>query len=238
MSFQESKFRSWFPYILGGIATIIVYGVLVIYGILPLNPFTWLLDVGDQVRSQLPAFGPLAPLAYIALYAAQIIIAPLPGQGLAFTAGFLFGSFWAPIYSMVGILVGGIIAFIGARRIGWPLVERMAPKSWLDRWRNLAAVNSEFTWFLLMLAPTADVFYFIAGLTTLRLRRFILIMLLGRTPGIVLSSFIGANVESFGAQWMFVLIAALLLIAWLGNVLRQRIEQRALVSSQQNLEGE
>jgi uncharacterized membrane protein YdjX (TVP38/TMEM64 family) len=79
-----------------------------------------------------------------------------------------------------------------------------------------------------MLAPTADVFYFIAGLTRLSFRRFMLLVLLGRTPGIILSSYLGANFEAFGVQWVFVLIGAMLLISLAGNWLRQRVEKRAL----------
>ena len=83
-----------------------------------------------------------------------------------------------------------------------------------------------------MLAPTADVFYFIAGLTTLSFRRFMLIVILGRTPGIILSSYLGANIEAFGVQWVFILIGAMLVVSLAGNWLRQRIEKRALIASQ------
>ena len=82
-----------------------------------------------------------------------------------------------------------------------------------------------------MLAPTADVFYFIAGLTTLSFRRFMLLVLFGRLPGIILSSILGANIETFGAQWIAILIGAMLLLALAGNWLRQRVEKRALMAA-------
>jgi uncharacterized membrane protein YdjX (TVP38/TMEM64 family) len=208
-----------------------MYYLAVHLGWLPPNPIEWLLNLGEQLRAELPRYGALAPLVYVALYAGQIVLAPLPGAALAYTAGYLFGPI-AAVYSMAGILIGAAVGFELARRLGYPVVEKLAPKSWLDRWRNLSAVNSEFTWFLLMLAPTADVFYFIAGLTTLRFRRFFLIVLLGRTPGIILSSLLGANLETFGVQWVFILIGGMLVIALAGNWLRQRVERRALLSAQ------
>jgi uncharacterized membrane protein YdjX (TVP38/TMEM64 family) len=231
MKFYNIDLRVWLPRlaILGAVAG--AYVLLVRLGWLPLNPFEWLFAIGDRVRDKLPEYGALAPLIYILLYAAQIVIAPLPGAALAYTAGFLFGPI-AAVYSMAGILIGASLGFVLARRLGWPLIEKLAPKSWIERWRNLSAVNSSFTWFLLMLAPTADIFYFIAGLTTLSFRRFMLIVVLGRTPGIILSSYLGANLEAFGAQWIVILIGAMLLIALAGNWLRQWVEKRTLGASE------
>jgi len=231
MKLGEIDLRVWLPRValVGAVAA--GYILLVRIGWLPLNPFEYLLIFGDRVRDELPKYGALAPIIYIFLYAAQIVIAPIPGAALAYAAGFVFGPI-AAVYSMFGILLGASLGFLLARRFGMPLIEKMAPKSWIERWHNLAAVNSSFTWFLLMLAPTADVFYFIAGLTKLTFRRFMLIVLIGRLPGIILSSYLGANIEAFGVQWVFILIGAMLVISLAGNWLRQRVEKRALVTAQ------
>ncbi len=233
MKIGNIDLRVWLPRlaVVGGFAAL--YLLMVRIGWLPLNPLESLFSFGEQVRAELPKYGVLAPLIYIFLYALQIVVAPLPGAALAYTAGYLFGPMPAAAYSMLGILIGSALGFLLARRLGWPLIEKIAPKSWIERWRNLAAVNSSFTWFLLMLAPTADVFYFIAGLTTLSFRRFMFIVLIGRLPGILLSSFLGANIEAFGVQWIFILIGAMLVVSLLGNWVRQRVEKRALNAAQQ-----
>ncbi len=238
MKLGNINLRVWLPRVAIVIVLAVGYVLLAQSGWLPLNPLEWLFVFGEQVRAELPKYGALAPLVYIALYALQIVIAPLPGAALAYTAGYLFGALPAAMYSITGILIGSALGFLLARRFGMPLIEKLAPASWIARWRNLAAVNSSFTWFLLMLAPTADIFYFIAGLTTLTFRRFMLIVLLGRLPGILLSSFLGENIETFGAQWIFVLIGAMLVIALLGNWVRQRVEQRARVEIVQKIESD
>ncbi len=232
MKIQNIDLRVWLPRLAMLGAAALAYYLAVYLGWLPANPIAWLFELGDRVRDELPKYGMLGPVIYALLYAVQIIVAPIPGAALAYTAGFLFGPVVASIFSMVGVLIGSAVAFVLARRLGWPLVEKFTPKSWIERWENLSAVNSSITWFLLMLAPTADVFYFIAGLTKLSFRRFMLLVLLGRTPGIILSSIVGANVETFGAQWIAVLIAAMLLISLAGNWLRQRVEKRALLATQ------
>lgn len=232
MKILNIDLRVWLPRLALTAALAGGYVLLVKLGWLPLNPLDAMFAFGEQFRAELPKYGALAPLVYIALYALQIVIAPLPGAALAYTAGYLFGPVPAALYSITGILIGSALGFLLARRFGMPIIEKMAPQSWIERWRSLTAVNSSFTWFLLMLAPTADVFYFIAGLTTLSFRRFMVIVLLGRLPGIILSSYLGANIESFGVQWIFVLIGAMLLVALAGNWLRQRVEKRVLVSAQ------
>lgn len=231
MKMGNVDLRVWLPRLALVGACGSLYYLAVHFGWAPANPLAWLFEIGEQLRAELPKYGMLAPFIYTLFYALQIVVAPVPGAAMSYTAGFLFGPIPAAVYSMVGILIGGAIAFTAGRRLGWPLVEKLAPANWIERWRNLSAVNSSVTWFLLMLAPTADVFYFIAGLTKLSFRRFMLIVLIGRTPGILLSSFVGANVETFGVQWIGILIGAMLLIALAGNWLRQRIEKRALAAT-------
>jgi uncharacterized membrane protein YdjX (TVP38/TMEM64 family) len=231
MNLRNIDSRAWVPRLAWVFTAVFLYVILVYSGLVPLDPVSWLLDVGDRVRAELPRYGALAPIVYIAFYALQIVLAPLPGAALAYTAGYLFGPVLAPIYSMIGILIGSALGFVAARRLGWPIVEKMAPTRWIERWRSMATVNSGYTWFLVFLAPTADVFYFIAGLTTLSFRRFMGLVLLGRTPGIILSSVLGANIETFGAQWIIVLIAAMLLISVAGHYMRDWIKRRALTQS-------
>nr|ALS89269.1 SNARE associated Golgi protein [uncultured bacterium] len=153
--------RVWLPRLALAGALAGGYVLLVKLGWLPLNALETMFAFGEQFRAELPKYGALAPLVYIALYALQIVIAPLPGAALAYTAGYLFGPIPAAIYSITGILIGSALGFLLARRFGMPLIEKMALRSWIERWRSLSAVNSSFTWFLLMLAPTADVFYFL-----------------------------------------------------------------------------
>lgn len=232
VNIDKKTVRLWAPRVALLGACLAAYFIAARLGWVPANPLAWLLEIGDRVKEELPKYGILAPVVYALFYALQIIVAPIPGAPLSYTAGFLFGPVTASIFSMLGIILGSAVAFWLARRLGWPLLEKITPSSWLERWRNLSAVNSSILWFLLMLAPTADVFYFIAGLTTLSFRRFMLLVILGRTPGIILSSVIGANVETFGVQWIFILIGAMLLVSLAGNWLRQRVERRALLAAQ------
>ncbi|MFQ5857001.1 MAG: hypothetical protein ACE5LU_15415 [Anaerolineae bacterium] len=43
---------------------------------------------GEAARAWVQSFGPLAPLAYIALFVAQILLAPLPGAFMGLMGGY------------------------------------------------------------------------------------------------------------------------------------------------------
>src|SRR4051794_8798555 len=57
----------------------------------------WLLQRGlvdldvMAVRQWFVDLGPIAPLAYVAVYALQVILAPIPGLPIGAAAGFVFG---------------------------------------------------------------------------------------------------------------------------------------------------
>lgn len=60
-------------------------------------------------------FCPLAPIAYVAFFAAQILIAPLPGSFLSVLGGYLFGFGAGLLLSLLGLTVGVTLALL----IGW-----------------------------------------------------------------------------------------------------------------------
>jgi uncharacterized membrane protein YdjX (TVP38/TMEM64 family) len=82
-----------------------------------------LIEQAATARSLITTFGPLAPLAYIALFAAQILIAPFPGQLMGVMSGYIFGMFWGSLYSIVGLALGAGLAMGIARRYGQPRVD-------------------------------------------------------------------------------------------------------------------
>lgn len=45
----------------------------------------------ERLGAVLSGFGPFAPLAFVALQAAQVLVAPIPGPALALASGYLFG---------------------------------------------------------------------------------------------------------------------------------------------------
>ena len=82
-----------------------------------------IIGAGD-VRLWILSFGALAPLVYMAMFSLQILLAPVPGQFMAVTSGYLFGTIWGSLYSIAGLMLGAGLAMLIARKFGRPLLER------------------------------------------------------------------------------------------------------------------
>lgn len=70
----------------------------------------YLLDAAG-FREFVAGFGPWAPVAYVAVQAAQVVAAPVPGQVVGFAGGYLFGTLPATAYSLVGVAIGSYAAY-------------------------------------------------------------------------------------------------------------------------------
>jgi uncharacterized membrane protein YdjX (TVP38/TMEM64 family) len=169
----------------------------------------------EAVRST----GPWAPLAFIGLYIAQSIVAPIPGQALNFVAGYLFGFVPGVFYSWLGLILGSAAALLLARYLGRPLVQRLVAPVALEKLDRLAASRGLAFFFAVFLIPGLpdDIACFVAGLTSLPLLALIAISAIGRLPSVVAAVWLGTHAHRLPWQGWLILIGltvALALIAW------------------------
>ena len=152
---------------------------------------------GDQERIQewVAGFGPWGPLVSIALNVAQVLLAPIPGQFVGVMNGYLYGIWLGTLYSMIGLLLGTMLAMTLARRFGRPLVERLVNPEQLARWDRIAGRRGPPFFFLVYLFPSLpdDVVCFLIGLSPLAIPRMVVLATLGRLPGVFVSCWVGAR---------------------------------------------
>jgi uncharacterized membrane protein YdjX (TVP38/TMEM64 family) len=198
---------------------------LLILAALIVPPILW----RDQIRAvfmepqrlaaAVHSAGPWAPLAFIGLYVAQSIAAPIPGQALNFAAGYLFGLTPGILYSWLGLILGTTAALLLARYLGRPLVQRLVAPAALERMDRLAENRGLVFFFLVFLIPGLpdDIACFVAGLTPLPLLALIAISAIGRLPSVVASVWLGVHAQGLPWQgWLILagLTVALALAAW------------------------
>lgn len=131
------------------------------------------------LRAFIGRAGAWAPLVLILLHVVQVVIPFIPG-GLTLTAGVvLFGPYWGFLYNYVGILVGSLFAFLLAKRCGRPLIRLVASEKLCDKYLDHPMPHKfERIFAIAILIPFApdDTLCMIAGLTPMRVRRFMLII--------------------------------------------------------------
>jgi uncharacterized membrane protein YdjX (TVP38/TMEM64 family) len=149
----------------------------------------------DRIRAWLADLGPIAPLASIGLNTAQVLLAPIPGQVVGLANGYLFGVLWGTVYSLAGVMLGSVLAMGLGRWLGRPVVVRLVGAATLARWDTLTARRGALFFFLVFLLPLVpdDVACFAVGLSPLSIPYILMLAALGRLPGLIASSWIGAN---------------------------------------------
>ena len=151
------------------------------------------------------SLGWLGPLALVALNALQIVVAPIPGYVMQLAAGFLFGPIWGGVWSALGLLAGSTLAFGLARIYGRPLAERLVGRTRLDRWEKVTHSTSALVWFVLLLGPTGDLPYFLAGLSRVSYLKVLAMTVAVRVPSVFVAAAAGAGVV-FLNWWQLALL--------------------------------
>ncbi|HEY63003.1 MAG TPA: TVP38/TMEM64 family protein [Caldilineae bacterium] len=183
--------RFWLT--LGGVAflALLLLGHGSLLTLVSQTKILWTGAQGEAARAWVRSFGPLAPLAYIVLFAFQILLAPVPGHFMGLMGGYLFGAVWGSLYSLAGLGLGAGLAASVARYLGRPLIEKLVGEQQLRYWERRLRVRSAFTWWLIFLFPVPDAVYYVAGLSGVPFRWLLLAILAGRGPGLVMGNWVG-----------------------------------------------
>lgn len=126
------------------------------------------------------------PIIYTLLQFLQVVLLPIPSVVSTLVGVALFGAFWATVYSLIGILLGSITAFFIGRKFGYKAVAWMVGEETLNKWqKKLKGKDNLFLTaaFVLPLFPD-DILCFIAGLSTMTTRYFLIVIFLARAIGI------------------------------------------------------
>ena len=104
----------------------------------------------------------------------------------------IFGPVWGFVYNYVGISLGSVLAFLLSKRYGKPFVQNMIGEKnyekyigWLDKGK---AFDKAFAAAIFLPVAPDDLLCYIAGLTKMTLKKFTLIIVLGKPGSIFLYS--------------------------------------------------
>lgn len=175
-----------------------VLSVVLVVGYLLARRYLPFLRTPEAFRAWLLSFGPWAPVVFVLVQAAQVLVAPVPGQVVGVASGYVFGVWAGTLYSMTGTVLGTTLAFAIARRYGRTYVERMLSGGTVARFDDIVAEDGRLALFLLFLipGPPDDAICFLAGVTAIPLWQLVAIALVGRLPSVFLLNLAGAQLAS------------------------------------------
>jgi len=184
-----------------------------------------------QLEAWLAKLGAWGPAGIVIAEVLQVLLAPVPGQVVGLAAGYLYGVWGGAALCMAGLMVGTLLAVWLARRLGRPFVERLAKPEQLARLDAYAKRHGAFAFLVIFLLPFLpdDVCCFLAGLTPLRISQVLIAALIGRAPGVIVSTLIGAQAHALSWEQWIAIAAASLVLAVLFYFYQDKLE-RAMFS--------
>lgn len=173
--------------------------------------------------------GPLGVLILLGLQLLQVIVAFIPGEVVQIAAGALYGPVGGTLVVLAGAAIASAIVFEMVHFLGAPFVRSMAPEGFMDKFEAFEESGKlNIIVFLLFLIPglPKDVFTYLVGLTNMKLSTFLIISILGRTPGVFVSAFAASKIMKGDYLESAIMFGVLALIAGVVIIFRDRIMER------------
>ena len=163
---------------------------------------------------------------YIGAQALQIIICIIPGQWLQFGAGYVYGFWLGYLFSLAGAFLGTIITYYVAKILGHDAMHLIFGEEKIQKMLvNLNSKKAVVLVFLIFLIPGVpkDLCNYVAGLSEMKLKPFLVVSLIGRSPGMMGSLLIGRQIYSGGYVSAAVIAAIAIVLCILGVVFRKKL---------------
>ena len=201
---------------------VLVYGDPLIASVRRLYVF---LQDREQTRAFIEAFGPWAPVVFMAVQVGQVLLAPIPGEATGFIGGYLFGVLKGFLYSSLALGVGSWINFSLGRLLGRRLIRRLIPATQLAKLDRHVRPRAVLVIFLLFVFPgfPKDYLCLFLGITTLPRKLFLIMAFVGRMPGTLMLSLQGAALFERMYGVLAVLLGGCVLLLLVAYRYRERL---------------
>ena len=199
---------------------------------LPLYIYFFQHDIIDQFSSfeQVEAFfeeyKTESIFVYLGLQILQIIICILPGQGLQFAAGYMYGFWMGYVWSLIGAFIGTVITYYIAKILGHDAMHMIFGENRIQellvKFNSKKAMILVFLFYLIPGLPK-DLCSYVAGISEMKLKPFLIISLFGRSPAMMGSLLIGRLINTGGYTWAIIIAASAVILFMLGVMLRKHL---------------
>lgn len=136
------------------------------------------------LRELLTKMGPAAPFGFILIQVIQTVIPIIPAALTIPMGSMIFGMGYGFLLNFIGIMIGSVLNFVLARKFGRPFVEMLVSNkqwnkyvSWLDQGKRF---DQLFTFGMFFPLSPADFLCYLAGLSSISFKKYMIILSLGK----------------------------------------------------------
>jgi uncharacterized membrane protein YdjX (TVP38/TMEM64 family) len=196
-------------------------------------------------RRLMLSWGAAAPVMSILLMILQAVIAPLPAFLITASNGLVFGVYWGTVISWVGAMLGAFVSFMISRLFFESFAKRLLgekkSKRYLDR------MSSKYGFKVVLIARllpfiSFDLISYVAGLSTIKIRSFLLATGIGMLPATVVYTVVGYEMENLKKYseglFTFSIVAVLaLILIWTIQKILKRSKNPSVTKNDGDFEG-
>ncbi len=186
----------------------------------------------ETLRAYIARFAPCSHLLFFLVQFLSVVLAPIPSNFVAAAGGVLFGTGPAFLITFSAVVAGSLLTFSLARALGRDFADRLVSRKLSEKYQDILRVKAPVFLTLAFLFPffPDDMLCILAGLTSLSLRRFALIVLLARPWGLLFASALGGSTLGL-SPWVMVPLALAGLVLFLlgmkyGNTAEEAVLRR------------
>ena len=165
-------------------------------------------------------------LVYIGAQILQIILCVIPGQWLQFAAGYMYGFWLGFLYSIIGAAIGSVVTYYLAKLLGRDAMHLIFGEARINEFiHKLNSKKAIVIVFLIFLIPGVpkDLCNYAAGISEMKLKPFLIVSLVGRSPGMMGSLLIGRQIEAGNYTGAIVVAAVAVVLCVVGIIMRKRL---------------
>lgn len=170
----------------------------------------------ETLRAYIARFAPCSHLLFFLVQFLSVVLAPIPSNFVAAAGGVLFGTGPAFLITFSAVVAGSLLTFSLARALGRDFADRLVSRKLSEKYQDILRAKAPVFLTLAFLFPffPDDMLCILAGLTSLSLRRFALIVLLARPWGLLFASALGGSTLGL-SPWVMVPLALVGLVLFL-----------------------
>jgi len=189
------------------------------------------LHSAEEIRQYILRFSPYSELVFFLVQLISVIFAPIPSHLSALAGGMLFGAAVSFVLTFAAVCTGSLLVFQLARLWGRPFADRFVSRHLSRKYQELLQRKTAVFLALAFLFPffPDDILCILAGLTSISLRRFTVLLVLTRPWGLLFACALGGSALSLppSAMVLFGLAGAAVFV--LGLLYGDRIEHTVLL---------
>lgn len=189
-----------------------------------------LLGDEESLKQYLSGFNGYDKAVFVLIRAFQTVVKIIPAQPLEIGSGYLWGTWVGFGLCMLGTLIGSFIILLLTRLFGQKVVELFIPMEKVNKLKIFKNPNNFYAViFIIFLIPSTpkDLLTYVAGISKVDLKKFLIISMIARIPSLLASTWCGSEIGKQNFKIAIVILIAITLLGIAGSFAYKKYQDKS-----------